>query len=627
MKYKLADLIDIGKFQKLMKEFYSITQIPHGLLDAEGNILSGIGWQDVCTKFHRMNKRSVLRCKESDLTVSNLEHSKEKFVLYKCKNGLMEAAVPIIVEDNYMGMLCLGQFLYEEPDIHFFRNQAEEFGYEVNTYMEAVSQIPIFTKEKVGASMAYFFHLADMLSSMGLDRLKQRESEKLLIKVNEKLEEEVAKRTNKLAIANNKLKEDINKLQAMERKLKESKEKYRTLIEIMPDSIIVHKEEIVIFANPAFARLVGIEDYRDVIGRNMFEFIHPDDRVITKERVEYVKNGQDIPLRQLRLVSVDGNTIIIEATGRLISFEGEKIVLAVGRDISERKRVERLQKKVEEEQRVLKEAREYDKLKMEFFANLSHEFRTPLNLIHGTIQLFEQDIEEKLSNEEILFINKRMKILKQNTYRLLRLANNLLDITRIDSGYFELQLDNCNIVSLVEDITMSVVEYIKSKDIKVLFDTNIEISIIAIDQNLLERIILNLLSNAVKFSKAGGEIFVKVYDTDKYIFISVKDTGIGIPQDKLQIVFNRFRQVNKTLARNHEGSGIGLSLVKALVELHNGEIAVKSQYNKGSEFIIKLPKIQISKDIERSFDINDTNKSIIELIDIEFSDIYLLNDY
>lgn len=627
MKYKLVDLIDIERFQKLMKEFYSITKIPHGLLDAEGNILSGIGWQDVCTKFHRLNRKSALRCKESDQTISKFEPSKERFKLYKCKNGLMEAAVPIIVEDNYMGMLCLGQFLFEEPDMQFFRNQAEEFGYDINRYMEAVSQIPIFTKEKVEASMAYFFHLADMLSSMGLDRLKQKETQKLLIKVNERLEERVAKRTEKLAIANNKLQKDIIKRRIIEEKLNESKEKYRNLIEIIPDSIIVVKKGTIIFANPAFAKLVGVDDYRDIIGRKRLEFIHPDDHNFAKKCAKYVEGGgQDLPIVEERLVGSDGRVIHIEATGRLVPYEGETAIIAVGRDITERKRVERLQKEIEEEQKALKDEREYDKLKREFFANLSHEFRTPLNLIHGTIQLFEQDIKDRLSNDERLLINRRMKVLKQNTYRLLRLSNNLLDITKIDSGYFELKLDNCNIVSLVEDITMSVAEYIKSKNIKVLFDTDIEVSIIAVDPNLLERIILNLLSNAVKFSKVGGVILVKVYSKNKHILISIKDTGIGIPEDKLQIIFDRFRQVNKSLTRNHEGSGIGLSLVKSLVELHNGEVSVKSQYRKGSEFIIKLPKVQSNRDIESYYGINDAKKNFIELIDIEFSDIYMLND-
>lgn len=628
MEYKLVDLIDLKKFQKLMEEFYNITKIPHGLLDAEGNILSGIGWHDACTKFHRVNSKSNLRCKESDLAVSNMLCKGKKYELYKCKNGLMEAVVPIKVEGNYMGMLCLGQFLFEKPDIQFFEEQAEEFGYDRGVYMEAVSRIPIFTKEKVDATMAYFFHLADMLSDMGLNQLKQNEAEKLLINANAELEEKVDERTRKLAIANEKLKKDIVRRKLTEYKLKVSQAKYRTLVEIMPDSIIVYNEGYIIYANPAFAKLVGMDKPEKLIGRSMRDFIHPDDRSIARECVKIINDGKTLSLTEQRIMSVGGQCIDIEATGTLFPYEGKTVILAVGRDISERKKAERLQKKIEEEQRMLKETREYDKLKMEFFANLSHEFRTPLNLIYSTVQLLENDLDIKFSINEKLYLYNRIKVLKQNTYRLLRLSNNLLDITKLDSGYFEFKLENRNIVSVVEDITMSVAQYIKSKNIKVLFDTDMEENVIAIDVSSIERIMLNLLSNSVKFTETDGEIMVNLFTTEKHVCISVKDTGIGIPEDKIKIILDRFRQVNKSIRRNHEGSGIGLSLVKRLVDLHSGDIEVKSEYENGSEFIIKLPRTQVNncESIDDKLNINDIRRNNIEVIDIEFSDIYLLND-
>lgn len=628
MEYKLVDLIDIKKFQKLMEEFYNITKIPHGLLDAEGNILSGIGWQDICTKFHRVDSKSGLRCNESDLQASEMICQGKKYVLYECKNGLMEAAVPIEVEGNYMGMLYLGQFLFEKPDLEFFQKQAEEFGFDKESYMKAVLHIPIFTKEKVEATMAYFFHLADMLSDMGLNQLKQNEAERLLIYTNAELEEKVDERTQKLAIANEKLKRDIVRRKLTEYKLKVSQEKYRTLVEILPDSIIVHNEGYIIYANPAFARLVGVDKPEKLMGRNMRDFIHPDDLNIAVECFKTINDGKTLSLTEQRIIGVDGKCIDIEATGALFPYEGKSVILAVGRDISERKKTQRLKKKIEEEQRILKETREYDKLKMEFFANLSHEFRTPLNLIYSTIQLLENDLDIKFNISEKLYLYNRIKILKQNTYRLLRLSNNLLDITKIDSGYFELKLENKNIVSVIEDITMSVAEYIKSKNIKIIFDTDMEENIIAVDVTAIERIMLNLFSNAVKFTDPNGEIMVRLFTTEKHVCISVKDTGIGIPEDKIKVILDRFRQVNKSIRRNHEGSGIGLSLVKQLLDLHNGEIEIKSKYENGSEFIIKLPRLQVNVcgGIDDKLNINDIRKNNIEIIDIEFSDIYLLND-
>ncbi len=171
----------------------------------------------------------------------------------------------------------------------------------------------------------------------------------------------------------------------------------------------------------------------------------------------------------------------------------------------------------------------------------------------------------------------------------MRLINNLLDTTKLDSGYLKLNLVNCNIVNLVEEITLSVVYYAESKNINIIFDTDVEEKIMAVDPDKIERIVLNLLSNAIKFTGSGGNIYVTVKDFEDNIIISVKDTGIGIPEDKIENIFDRFVQVDKTLRRNKEGSGIGLYLVKSFVNMHEGTIDIQSEIGKGSEFIINIP--------------------------------------
>lgn len=213
--------------------------------------------------------------------------------------------------------------------------------------------------------------------------------------------------------------------------------------------------------------------------------------------------------------------------------------------------------------------------------------------------------------------------MEQNCYRLLRLVNNLIDITKIDSGYLVINEINCNIVSLIEDITLSVADYIENKGLSVVFDTDIEEKIIACDPEKMERIMLNLLSNAVKFTLRGGSIFVNVENGTESICIRVKDTGKGIPKEKLESIFERFVQVDKSLTRENEGSGIGLSLVKALVELHGGTISVNSKEGYGSEFIIHIPcKLVDDGEINyRSYE-DTMKKSYIEKVNLEFSDIY-----
>ncbi|MDP4144982.1 MAG: ATP-binding protein [Bacillota bacterium] len=276
-----------------------------------------------------------------------------------------------------------------------------------------------------------------------------------------------------------------------------------------------------------------------------------------------------------------------------------------------------------EKNRLLKEIMEYDQLKSEFITNISHELRTPINVILSTLQLMElkgTTMNQLLNDEKS---EHYIKMMKQNCYRLVRLTNNLIDITKIEAGFSELDLHNYNAVQVIEDITLSVAEYAMSKGLELIFDTNTEEKVMAFDADKLERIMLNLLSNAVKFSKTEGKISVYFQDNNDTISITVKDTGIGIPQDKQEIIFERFRQVDRSLSRKNEGSGIGLSLVKSLVELHEGTISVQSAYGKGTEFIIELPVKLIDEGMNIKPKFNNSHDPV-QKTKMEFSDIYTL---
>ena len=202
------------------------------------------------------------------------------------------------------------------------------------------------------------------------------------------------------------------------------------------------------------------------------------------------------------------------------------------------------------------------------------------------------------------------------------MINNVIDINKIEVGSLGLHLKNNNIIKLIEDITLSIVEYASLKDINVVFDTEIEEKIIAFDAEKIERIMLNLLSNSIKFTKCKGNLDVSIYARKEHILISVKDTGSGIPQDMLEKIFDTFTQVDASLRIQTEGSGIGLSLLKSFVEMHEGEITAISQLGIGSEFIIKLPiKLIESKSNARKHESSDLNYNV-ENTKIEFSDIY-----
>ncbi len=417
---------------------------------------------------------------------------------------------------------------------------------------------------------------------------------------------------------------DITVSTKIKKQLLESEERCRKLIELLPDAVLVHAEEDISYANQKSAELFGFKKPGDLIGQNIMNFVHPDYYEEVCDRKYYIlKKGENAPLVEQKIIAKDGKIVDIEVAGTAFYYQGKLQYLCVARDISDRKRDALLQKQMEKERNLLKEALEYEKLRIEFFANLSHEFKTPITLIFSIVQLFEKDIQS--NSERYSEKSKRnIKILKQNCYRIIKLVDNLIDITRMEVGYYQIKQQNCNIVSVVEDIVLSAAEYMEVQDKSLIFDTNIEEKIMAFDPNAIERIILNLLSNAAKFTRPKDKIIVSINDEEEDIIISVKDTGAGIPKDKLEVIFERFRQIDKSLTRSHEGSGIGLSIVKHLVNAHNGTIIAKSKYGEGTEFVIRFPiKLIETKDNTNNNLYTYDQQSKIERIRIEFSDIYL----
>jgi PAS domain S-box-containing protein len=422
------------------------------------------------------------------------------------------------------------------------------------------------------------------------------------------------------------LEEEITERTKTEKALKESERQFRYAIEESPVPMILYAEDgEVIKISRALTDITGytISDIPTLLHFvEISKVIVDNSECIDKNSVfnlEVRQNGGEsvvkTKLGYIRIWDFYSSHI-----GKL--QDGRNLFSIVAIDITERKHMEELQRSVEEERKRLIEIKEYDRIKTEFFSNISHELRTPINVIFSALQIFELKLRDcscgRLSTDRY----KYTKIMKQNCYRLLRLINNLIDITKLDSGYYDINKSNIDIINLAEDITLSVADYVENKGLTLVFDTNVEEKVVACDAEKIERIILNLLSNAVKFTASGGKIMVDIYAGSESICISVKDTGRGIPEEKLNSIFERFVQVDKSLARDHEGSGIGLSLVKCLVELHGGTISVKSKEGYGTEFNICIPCNLVNEVSEEIACSDSIGESYIEKINVEFSDIY-----
>lgn len=251
----------------------------------------------------------------------------------------------------------------------------------------------------------------------------------------------------------------------------------------------------------------------------------------------------------------------------------------------------------------------------DFLLNITHDLRAHLNVILSGIQYMEnstQDISAK--NSEYLLM------LRRNSLKMLKLINNLIDTTKLENNYNNLSKRNINIVSVVEETISCIDKYAKEKNIQLIFDTNKEECVMAVDVDAIDRIMMNLLSNAIKFSYNNSNIYINIEIRKNDIIIKVKDEGVGISKTDQKNIFNRFYQVNKGKLIEQAGSGVGLDLVHYLVKSHNGEIELVSSEGKGAEFVIRLPIEIISNEKCEIIENEDKRKNMLEL---EFSDIYL----
>ncbi len=278
---------------------------------------------------------------------------------------------------------------------------------------------------------------------------------------------------------------------------------------------------------------------------------------------------------------------------------------------------------------------EVDRMKSRFFANISHEFRTPLTLILGPLEDVIAKVKDKMAKDDL-------RLMERNARRLLRLINQLLDLSRLESGRMTLHARRGDFIAFLKGIVMSFASLAEQKKITLKFDeaspaANDNGAAFYFDHDKVEKILYNLLSNAFKFTPEGGAVLVRVEigsvgdsesrglgDRERktkfshspphplspsYLQVSVRDTGIGIPADRLPYIFDRFYQVDDTHTREHEGSGLGLALTKELVERHYGEIEAHSEEGMGSEFIVRLP---IGKEYLKPEEIVEDGEAMIE---------------
>ena len=400
--------------------------------------------------------------------------------------------------------------------------------------------------------------------------------------------------------------ENIFYKRAIEYGVNKNDEMFFEIFDYLDDVVIIKEGEKTIYVNNAFEKLYGL-NCKDLYREN--SMIVKLDRIHPKDRYKF--NNIDFKkffMAEARIIRADNEV-------RNVLFRANSIKNENGESIRRIIIINDITNNIEK-------GNEMEKLRMEFFANISHEFKTPVNLIYSALQLLELKLKNNRDRDGDIYINY-IKMAKQNVFRLLKLINNLIDSTKLEAGFFNVNIKNHDIVSCVEDITMSICNFAEKNKISITFDTEEEEKIIAFDFNHLERILLNVLSNAIKFNRENGNIDVYISFDDKYANISIKDTGIGIQKDKIDLLFHRFKKINNRLTKVNEGSGIGVYIAKELVKINGGDMIVNSELGEGTEFIIKLPiKKNESKVLDEIALTSCEIENREELYKVELSDIY-----
>lgn len=246
---------------------------------------------------------------------------------------------------------------------------------------------------------------------------------------------------------------------------------------------------------------------------------------------------------------------------------------------------QRIIQRTEELAVATEKAQSADRLKSAFLASMSHELRTPLNSIIGFTGMVLQGLAGPLNEEQ----TKQLAMVRNSAHHLLNLINDVLDISKIEAGQLVLMSDNFNLKESIENTMKIVSPLAAKKNVRLYSETSDNISEFHGDKRRIEQIMINLLGNAIKFTDTG-DIRLRCHSDDNAIVLSVEDTGIGIKQDNMDLIFETFRQIDTGIARVQEGSGLGLNITKKLVEKMGGSIRVKSEWGKGSTFTVILPK-------------------------------------
>ena len=393
---------------------------------------------------------------------------------------------------------------------------------------------------------------------------------------------------------------DITERKRAEAALRASEEGYRQLLQLLPEAICIHRDEIIFFANDAAVDLFGAGTASALIGLNWHRLMAPEHWSNAERRCGSLIRGEvpRLPRTEMNYIALDGRTIPAESTSSRVAVEGKPAIMTLVRDISERKRIEKelkdyrteledqVQKRTADLSAALHEAKLADQAKDAFLANVSHELRTPLTAVLGLSALALSHGEDPKQRDYLQKIGKAGK-------HLSRIINDLLDLSKIVAGRLEFEAITFSLRGMMQHCHAVMADKAKSKGLQITQHIGDEVPDALVGDPLrLEQILLNLIGNAIKFTRAG-RIDVRVVLSARRehgvcLHIDVEDTGIGMQPEDIAGLFQPFSQADASMSRKYGGTGLGLAISRRLAELMDGDISVTSREGSGTTFSVKV---------------------------------------
>jgi PAS domain S-box-containing protein len=577
-------LLQKEQLQSLFDNFCSSVGIPAAIIDLNAKILAQSRWQRACTDFHRANEGTLARCIESDTGLSlNLQEG-QNFSIYRCRNGMTDCASPIIIDGRHVANVFVGQFHLSEPDLSYFRKQAEQFGFETDAYLAAIQEAPVIAEERLPSILGFLSEFSKLMGSLSLERRRAETAEATIKQRAGELQQERAaavslaedaeKARAQLASYQHHLEELVAERTA---ELDKSREQLQAILDNSP--ALIYAKDLAgryILVNLRWAELLDISS-DEVIGQTdhqLFPSQVADAFVANDRRVL-----EDRKALQMEETTNQGDGIHIYLSHKFPLLDPDGVpyaVCGISQDITALKQAE------DELTTARNLAEDANRAKSDFLANMSHEIRTPMNAVIGMSHLaLGTDLTPKQRN----YIEK----VHRSAASLLGIINDILDFSKIEAGKLSMERIDFRLEDVMANLANLVGIKAEDKGIELLFDSDPEVPDAFVGDPLrLGQVLINLGNNAVKFTDKGeivvGTKLLELDEEQVRLQFSVRDTGIGMSPKQRARLFRSFSQADSSTTRRFGGTGLGLAISKRLTEMMDGEIWVESEEGKGSSF-------------------------------------------